>query len=372
MKVIHVLKGKANPNTLNGVNKVIDAIARTQNSMGFEAEVWGLTATPERRPPKAGYPLRLYPLCKWPLSLSPSFLRDLDALLERDVVFHLHSVFVPELYAVSRELKKRGLQWVLSPHGGYSVEALRKNYALKFLYWKLLERKLVRGASAIQVLGPHGDATYLTKSIKFERIAVIPNGQDRSTEVKKFYQTDGPLQLVYCGRISARQKGLDLLLGAFALSSRAGISVILHLIGDGPDLLRIKRMVRDLGVVDKVIIHGPKFGEEKAQLIMRGDLFVHPSRWEGLPTAVLEAASMGLPVLVSEHTNIAEYVRSFKAGMVLPHLTVQSIADQIQLAAEKKCAGLLEDEGLSAREMIAKSFSWEAVVTQLHERVYDK
>ena len=46
MEIIHLILGKANPNRMNGVNKVVHELATTQVEKGISAEVWGITDNP--------------------------------------------------------------------------------------------------------------------------------------------------------------------------------------------------------------------------------------------------------------------------------------------------------------------------------------
>ncbi len=48
-KIFHILPGKANPNTLNGVNKVVDAVATEQAKMGYDVTVGGVANNTERK-----------------------------------------------------------------------------------------------------------------------------------------------------------------------------------------------------------------------------------------------------------------------------------------------------------------------------------
>jgi glycosyltransferase involved in cell wall biosynthesis len=59
------------------------------------------------------------------------------------------------------------------------------------------------------------------------------------------------------------------------------------------------------------------FGREKEALLDSAFVFVHTSRWEGMPFAVIEALATGCPVLVTPATNLGDYVEGFGAGVVV-------------------------------------------------------
>ena len=74
-----------------------------------------------------------------------------------------------------------------------------------------------------------------------------------------------------------------------------------------------KAIIRQLGIEDAVELMGSRFGEEKVALLQQCHVFVHPSRSDGLPATIVEAAALGLPS-VSEETNIGDFITAFDAG----------------------------------------------------------
>lgn len=369
--IIHVLKGKANPNTMNGVNKVVHSLASTQLQQGHNVEVWGITDTPEQVAHQHDYPLRLFKANRNRFATNKKMIRMLDEL-ESDTIFHLHSVFLPELYALSRQLKKRELKWVLSPHGGYAPESLKKNAWVKKIYKTLFEKRLIHDAAAIHAIGEYGEADQFHEDVLKCKVGLVPNGYMLTDRCKSGYATEGPLRLCYCGRLAMTHKGLDILLEGLAMAHRHGTQVVLDLIGDGPDRKLLELRVISLGLADCVTFHGVKMGEEKDTLIQQADVFVHTSRWDGIPTSLLEAAGLGLPLLVSCPTNMADYVASASAGYVIEDLTTECIARQIAQAASEKKSSKLSSKGLSARRMVTEKFTWDRIARLLDDSVYLK
>lgn len=72
-----------------------------------------------------------------------------------------------------------------------------------------------------------------------------------------------------------------------------------------------------MGVNSSVCFIGKVFGKDKLQFLQKCAWFVHPSRWDVLPTACLEAASCGVPLIVSHETNLDIYLKKYDAGIVM-------------------------------------------------------
>lgn len=369
-KIIHILKGKANPDTMNGVNKVVHNLATEQTRQGMDVEVWGITATPNMVRHQHNYTLRLFKARRNPFLLDHKLV-DAISTLPKNAVAHLHSVFLPELYSVSRKLKTTGLPWVLTPHGGYSSESVKKNRLLKLAYKWLFEDRLTEQASSIQALGD-GEFNELNQVMPPSRVVMIPNGQESSCIQKTEYSNTGPLSITYCGRLAKSQKGLDILILAIAECVRTGNDIKLSLIGDDGDRYFLETLAKNCNVDDKIVFLGKKTGKDKNVEIIKADIFIHSSRWDGLPLAVLEAAAMGLPLLLSKPTNMSRYVDKYECGLVIDHLDAQGIARTINLACVAKRKGQLLSMGHAAKEMIRSEFSWEEIARNLNERLYSR
>ena len=371
IRIIHVLLGKANPDTMNGVNKVVHNLASTQLAQGYDVEVWGITATPQVIHHHHEYLLRLFKASRNRFATNDQMVEAVDRV-RPGTLFHLHSVFLPELYALTRHLKRRGINWVITPHGGYGPEALKKNGIAKMVYKKIFEDQLIDDAAAIHSIGFYGEADQFSESTRKQKVGVVPNGQAITRKCKTSYSSSGPLRLCYCGRLAVAHKGLDLLIMAIRSAVDDGVDLCLDVIGDGRDRPILESMSQSLGLSKRVIFLGAKMGEEKEKLIMAADIFVHTSRWEGMPTAVLEAAALGVPLLVTLQTNVGEYVKNASAGFVVENLGADSVARAICAATKAKFTGELMTMGLSARQMIISEFSWPRVATALRELVYSK
>lgn len=110
-------------------------------------------------------------------------------------------------------------------------------------------------------------------------------------------------------------KGLDELLAAFrnvAVERRA----ILILVGDGPHRPVVESKVGEYGLGDRVRMPGRR--SDVSRFLKAADLFVFPSRTEGMPNALLEAMASGLAVVTTDVPGCRDVVEDGKTGVLVP------------------------------------------------------
>jgi glycosyltransferase involved in cell wall biosynthesis len=107
------------------------------------------------------------------------------------------------------------------------------------------------------------------------------------------------------GRL-CRQKGIDVLLRALPLLRSRFPGLALLIAGDGPERGELERLAGMEGAGDRVRFLGEW---RRAPEFLAGlDLFILPSRWEGMPNALLEAMAAGVPVVASRVGGVPEIV----------------------------------------------------------------
>jgi len=359
MRIVHILHGKVNPDALNGVSKLGHWMATHQLRLGHQVEVWALASSMHLTPRLREYRMRLFPLTRMRVTLSGELKAALGTL-EPGTWAQFHSVFCPEFPAIAAVLTRRGVRYGVTPHGGYSPGVMQKNRFRKWLYVAMRERRYLAGASWVQATG-RGEIDDIQSLAPHARVGLIQNGQALDLlegSVVALIETGRPV-IAYCGRLAMRQKGLDFLVAGFAAYKAGGGSGHLWLIGEGADRRALERMAADGGFGEDVRFFGALCGMAKFEAIANCDVFIHSSRWEGLPTACLEAASLSKPLLVSQETNLADFVTSAQAGLVLDETSSAGVARVLKRALEVYGNGGLAQMGENARRLIERDFGWE-------------
>jgi glycosyltransferase involved in cell wall biosynthesis len=152
------------------------------------------------------------------------------------------------------------------------------------------------------------------------------------------------------GRLD-RQKGFDVLIDA--LETLPGVSAVVA--GDGPERDALMRRIRDRSLSDRFSI--VPWTSDIGPFLRSLDVFVLPSRYEGLPLALLEAMATGTPVVAADVGGVGEAVVSGEDGLLVPPDDAPALAAGIRrlLEAEEERAGL----GVRAREVWRSRFTAE-------------
>jgi len=125
-----------------------------------------------------------------------------------------------------------------------------------------------------------------------------------------------------------RRKGFDLLLESFAKVVRLGHDANLLLLGEGEERNTLEAQIHSLGLHDRVFM--PGYQPNPYPLLSRADAFVLSSRHEGLPTVILEAMSLGVPVVAFDCPfGPAEILEKGRCGLLVPAENPDALADTI-------------------------------------------
>ena len=172
----------------------------------------------------------------------------------------------------------------------------------------------------------------ILNGINIERIRTSSEGEIPH----EYLRGDVPV-LVSVGRFSA-EKGYEHLLEAFRIVNETTEARLL-MVGDGRIRNDLVRAAKGLGVYDKTAM----VGQTTPYRYMRhADIFVFPSLWEGCGLVLIEAISLGLPVVSTDCDHgPREIIEHGKSGLLVPVADPEKMAEAILT--------LIEDEGLRSR-----------------------
>ena len=243
---------------------------------------------------------------------------------------------------------KTGLPLVVTFHGGDATKD--KHFGERALVPTIFQRrrqKMVETAHTILCVS------------QFVRDTLIGRGFPRNKLVTHYLGIDIPENAVlppvgtgntvlFVGRL-VEKKGVDTLIDAMAILRDGAPSLELSVIGDGPARGGLEKRAREAGI--KIQFRGWQ-EEKKVRIAMRRALLLAvPSRTagggdsEGLPTVIMEAMALGVPVVATRHAGIPEIVSDGVTGLLAPEADAKALAQAIlAVKTEPDLAGRLRGE----------------------------
>jgi glycosyltransferase involved in cell wall biosynthesis len=139
------------------------------------------------------------------------------------------------------------------------------------------------------------------------------------------------------------------------------VPVELEIVGDGPERERLADQSAALGLADRVHFAGWVDRSALLDHYHRADVFVLPSRYEGMPNVILEAMACGLPILATRTAGNEELVEPGRNGRLFAIGDADGLAAALEEALDPNGPGTAW--GRASREL-ALGRSWEAVARQ--------
>lgn len=173
-----------------------------------------------------------------------------------------------------------------------------------------------------------------------------------------------PLRGAFAGRL-VPFKCADVVIEAAQALLRDG-TLVLDVIGDGPQRPELERLADDLGCGDAVTFHGRIPHAELSERLGSADIFVFPSIHESGGAVVLEAMAMGLVPIVAGYGGPPELVGG-DAGYSVPIGPKPVLVEEVRHVLEALAAdpSVVADKAVVARARAVESFSWDAKAARL-------
>ena len=198
-----------------------------------------------------------------------------------------------------------------------------------FNNWKV-ERETKEYELANYILVPSQFAKKSFEKYGITKTVVAEYGIDLSNfhPIKDIKKDPKYFDIIFIGQVST-QKGLHYLIEAF--NKFKNPNKRLHIFGQ--HTLDKEFFINKLNN-DKIYYHGKVDHRQLKYFINKSDVFVLASLQEGYATVVSQAMACGCPVIVSENTGLAEYVRKYQCGFVVPIRDSNAILEKLELLSD--------------------------------------
>lgn len=222
--------------------------------------------------------------------------------------------------------------WYLSEHEGRPKGRL----------YHALERLGDRNVDLYIAAAPEIRNRLLEQRVPTKRIALIPNAitidpaetESDAPGVRRAHGVAANVPLACAVGRLVEAKGYDTLIEAIRILADGGRPVACLLVGEGHLRQRLQGRIGRLGLSDLVRLVGFRERDEVLRLVKAADLFVMPSRTEGTPLALLEAAALGRPIVASRAGGIPTLLEDRLEAWLVPPDNAYALATAIGAALD--------------------------------------
>lgn len=228
----------------------------------------------------------------------------------------------------------------------------------------LVKKVLVRSESLGRALADLNADTHKIEihrtGIPLEQFPFLPRG----------FPENGEWRLLQAGRL-IEKKGLPTALRAFADFAAQFPKSSLTIAGEGPLLIELQGLARQLQIDRQVSFTGLLSQEKLRDLFYASHIFLHPSETghdgnqEGVPNSMLEAMASGLPVFATRHGGIPEAIENGVSGVLVPERDHEALGRALLEATKDR--EVLSRQARAGSDMVAQKFDQRAQVRRLED-----
>jgi glycosyltransferase involved in cell wall biosynthesis len=227
--------------------------------------------------------------------------------------------------------------WYANEHGGRSIKGWLYTLLELFTNWNLSLYITVsqKDRQALLRAGiQSGKIELIYNAFEMEDMPVISDTWLHS----KLGLSSDRLLCTAVGRLVAI-KGYDVLIEAARQACKEVPALTCVIIGEGEMYEKLKNQIEEADLKDRVILAGYFDRNEVASALKCSHLFVMPSRYEGTPIALLEAAALGCPILASATGGIPELVTNEEHALLVPPGETSALSEgMIRLCKDRQLA----------------------------------
>mgnify|MGYP005850549573 FL=1 len=210
---------------------------------------------------------------------------------------------------------------VFSPEG---VKHILRPFLRRF--FRVRQRRACRDAIGAIYVSNYLQERYPCKNMSIISTNIQLNRDDYSSRSRRYDNEKRTFSLIFVGTLQQLYKAPDILIKAVSICVGRGYDVRLTLLGDGKYRNYLEKLANELGIKSRVEFKGSIPREEVFRSLDEADLFVLPSKTEGLPRAMLEAMARGLPCIGSTAGGIPEILHEED---VVPPGDADALAEKI-------------------------------------------
>lgn len=370
MRVIHIVHGKANPTSANGISRVVYYLNKYEKLAGIDSQIWAIVDGVKQH---STYRRDEYVTVECYPRVSFFSGHDIIKAIqeEKDSIdlVHFHLIWFYDKNIIAKSLRRMNIPFIITTHGTYSKPHAYtgKRLLAKWLY----ELDYLKMATECHILTPE-EGTGLKKYGYRGRCFVAANGfekKDIPTQINPNFFINQPFKnrlIISTIAVLRKDKNTDLIIEAISLLPPS-IQKQLAFVLIGPDYkgnaAKYMALARDLGVEDSFYWIGPLYGDDKYNAMFSSDGYIMASDSEGFSMAIIDAMACGLPMILTSGCNM-KYISDEKFYIMCePYAQdiARAILSYFKLGDKRKILGE------KSKQILEEQLYWEKIVPGMIE-----
>jgi len=265
-------------------------------------------------------------------------------------------------------------KYLLTLQEGDPIEHIEKT--MKPL-WPLFTRSFKK-AEVVQTISKYLASWAKQRGVSEDKINIVPNGADPKDLKNTFSQEEinivkeklgkqkKDVYLINTARL-VWQKGNDDTIRAL---KKLPDNIKLILVGDGPEKNNLENLAKELNLSNRIIFTGWIDRSQVTKYRQAADIFVAPSRSEGLGNAFLSAMASYLPVIATREGGLAEFVIDQETAWTVEKNNPDQISEAVQdiLNNPDKVKTITQ----KARQMVETKYDWDKIAMDMRNKIFTK
>lgn len=284
-----------------------------------------------------------------------NFFSEITRIKELEGIDIIHAHFVEWAYKVAYPLGRLlAVPFTFTVHDSHLAE-----YPSDMLV------ELQNHAKTVVLVSNEWKNLWVSKTKSEKNLRVVHNGVDVKQFCRKTFAENREIpKILVVSRLVSHKRVADSILAVGRLME-SGTRCTLEIIGDGPEIRRLKSLAKELRIKNHVVFSGSVPHKDVSQKMAESDIFLHCSERESFGIVMVEAMASFLPVVAAKTSVAHEIVEDGVNGRLYSPGDIEKLVDHLHYFCtfpHKR-----REAGIRGREIAEKRFSWDSHMNQLME-----
>lgn len=319
-------------------------------------------------------------MIRFPLYLSKVFypVRAFFKALSLHRTKHFDALWAIMAYAgfpavLFKLFRSRRMPFLLTLQEGDTVEQMVGRWRIRAV--RPLFRMVFKKATVVQAIssylaqfaydqGARGPIEIVPNGVDVEAFTKVSSEEERAALKDRLSMREGEKYLITTSRLVPKN-AIDDVIKAL---SHLPYNVRFLVLGDGPLRASLEKLARDGGVAERVLFLGHVERDQIPLYLHISDIFIRPSRSEGMGSSFVEAMAAGVPVIATPVGGIVDIIEDYRTGLFVNVGDSESIAEKV--------TALLKEDTLrielvrNAKAMVVGKHDWNVIVDLMLSHVF--